>query len=58
MKFSQEQKTYVEIVQKACDDVDFKKELTANPVNAIEKLTGKKNEFTSGQNFGGKRPDR
>ena len=42
MEFSQEQKTYAEIVQKAWDDADFKKELTANPVSAIEKLTGKK----------------
>ena len=42
MEFSQEQKTYAEIVQKAWDDADFKKELTANPVGAIEKLTGKK----------------
>lgn len=42
MKFSQEQKTYAEIVQKAWDNADFKKELTANPVSAIEKLTGNK----------------
>jgi hypothetical protein len=42
MEFSQEQKSYLEIVQKAWDDADFKKELTANPVAAIEKLTGRK----------------
>jgi hypothetical protein len=36
MEFSQEQKTYAEIVQKAWDDADFKNELMANPVNAIE----------------------
>lgn len=42
MEFSQEQKTYEEIVQKAWDDADFKKELVLNPVNAIEKFTGRK----------------
>jgi hypothetical protein len=42
MEFSQEQKSYAEIIQKAWDDADFKKELTENPVAAIEKLTGNK----------------
>lgn len=49
MEFSQEQKTYIEIVQKAWDDADFKKELTANPVEAIEKLTGKKLHLPEGK---------
>ena len=49
MEFSQEQKTYAEIVQKAWDDADFKKELTANPVSAIEKLTGKKMNLPAGK---------
>jgi hypothetical protein len=49
MEFSQEQKTYAEIVQKAWDDADFKKELTANPVDAIEKLTGKKLDIPTGK---------
>jgi hypothetical protein len=40
MEFSQEQKLYGEIVQKAWEDADFKKELVANPEGAIEKLTG------------------
>lgn len=42
MEFTQEQKMYAEIVQKAWEDADFKKELISNPVAAIEKLTGKK----------------
>jgi hypothetical protein len=42
MEFSQEQKTYAEIVQKAWDDADFKNQLIDNPVAAIETLTGKK----------------
>jgi hypothetical protein len=42
MEFSQEQKLYGEIVQKAWEDADFKNELVANPVAAIEKLTGEK----------------
>jgi hypothetical protein len=42
MEFSQEQKTYAEIVQKAWDDANFKNQLIDNPVAAIETLTGKK----------------
>ena len=49
MEFSQEQKTYAEIVQKAWDDADFKRELTANPVEAIEKLMGKKLDLPVGK---------
>ncbi len=49
MEFSQEQTLYAEIVQKAWDDADFKKELTANPVGAIEKLTGKKMDIPAGK---------
>ncbi len=49
MEFSQEQKSYAEIVQKAWDDADFKKELTANPVVAIERLTGKKMNLPAGK---------
>lgn len=40
MEFTQEQKLYAEIVQKAWDDAQFKSELVANPIVAIEKLTG------------------
>lgn len=49
MEFSQEQKLYGEIVQKAWEDADFKKELVANPVAAIEKLTGKKMTLPEGK---------
>jgi hypothetical protein len=49
MEFSQEQKLYAEVVQKAWDDADFKNELTANPVAAIEKLTGGKIDLPAGK---------
>jgi hypothetical protein len=49
MEFSQEQKTYAEIVQKAWDDASFKNELTVNPVAAIEKLTGNKLNIPAGK---------
>jgi hypothetical protein len=41
MEITQEEKFYAEVVNKAWEDADFKKELVANPVAAIEKLTGK-----------------
>jgi hypothetical protein len=49
MEFSQEQKVYAEIVQKAWDDADFKNQLVDNPVAAIEKLTGKKLDLPAGK---------
>lgn len=49
MEFTQEQKTYAEIVQKAWDDAEFKKELLNDPVAAIEKLTGKKLNLPEGK---------
>ena len=49
MEFTQEQKSYAEIVQKAWDDADFKKELTVNPIEAIEKLTGRKITLPAGK---------
>lgn len=49
MEFTQEQKLYAEIVRKAWDDAEFKKELVANPVGAIEKLTGKKINLPEGK---------
>ena len=49
MEFSQEQKTYAEIVQKAWDDAEFKKELLNDPVAAIEKLTGKRLNLPEGK---------
>ncbi len=49
MEFTQEQKLYAEIVQKAWEDAEFKKELMANPSEAIEKLTGKKINLPEGK---------
>ncbi|MFV0247946.1 MAG: NHLP leader peptide family RiPP precursor [Tenacibaculum sp.] len=40
MEITQEQKLYQEVIQKAWEDAEFKKELTQNPLDAIEKLTG------------------
>lgn len=40
MEFTQEQKLYQEVIQRAWEDAKFKKELTENPLDAIEKLTG------------------
>jgi hypothetical protein len=49
MEFTQEQKLYAEIVQKAWEDTSFKEELITNPVAAIEKLTGKKMNLPEGK---------
>ena len=49
MKFTQEQKLYGEIVQKAWEDAQFKSELMANPVEAIEKLAGQKLNLPQGK---------
>ena len=49
MEFTQDQKMYAEIVQKAWEDADFKKELVANPVAAIEKFTGRKLNLPEGK---------
>lgn len=49
MEFTQEQKLYGEVVQKAWEDTQFKSELVANPVEAIEKLTGKKLNLPEGK---------
>ena len=51
MEFTQEQKLYAEIVQKAWEDADFKKELIANPEATIEKLTGKKLNLPEGKDL-------
>jgi len=49
MEFTQEQKLYAEIVQKAWEDAKFKNELMANPIEAIEKSTGKKLNLPTGK---------
>lgn len=52
MEFSQEQlrKTHAQIVHKAWDDANFKNDLIANPVKAIESL-GYKIEYPQGHTF-------
>lgn len=42
MAFTQEEKLFHQVVTEAWDNADFKAELVANPVAAIEKLTGQK----------------
>ncbi|KAB7725719.1 NHLP leader peptide family natural product precursor [Rudanella paleaurantiibacter] len=49
MEFTQEQKMYGEIVQKAWEDAQFMSELMASPVAAIEKLTGQKLNLPEGK---------
>lgn len=51
MEITQEQKLYAEIVQKAWEDAEFKKQLIQNPVNAIEQFTGKKLNLPEGKRF-------
>lgn len=49
MELTNEQKLYAEIVQKAWEDDEFKKELVANPIEAIEKFTGGKLNLPEGK---------
>jgi len=49
MEITQEQKMYQEVVQKAWEDKSFKQELIANPVAAIEDLTGHKLNIPKGK---------
>ncbi len=49
MEFTQEQKVYTEVVQRAWEDAEFKKSLIANPVEVIEKFTGKKVNLPEGK---------
>ncbi|WBX76784.1 NHLP leader peptide family RiPP precursor [Tenacibaculum ovolyticum] len=49
MEITKEQKLFQTVVQKAWEDVSFKQELIANPVTAIEKLTGKKVKLPKGK---------
>jgi hypothetical protein len=49
MVFTQEQKLYEEIVQKAWEDSNFKQELMTSPVTTIEKFTGKKLNLPEGK---------
>jgi len=49
MEITQEQKLYQEVVQKAWEDAEFKAELVANPVSAIENLIGQKLNIPEGK---------
>ncbi len=49
MEIIAEQKMYAQVVQKAWEDNQFKSELMANPLEAIEKLTGEKLIIPQGQ---------
>ena len=49
MEFTQSQNVYAKVVQKAWEDPQFKSELMANPVEAIEKATGHKLNLPEGQ---------
>ncbi|MBB4807376.1 putative AlkP superfamily pyrophosphatase or phosphodiesterase [Chryseobacterium defluvii] len=49
MEFTQEQKLYVEIVQKVWDDAEFKKALFRDPVETIENFMGKKINLPEGK---------
>lgn len=47
MEFTQEQKLYAEIVQKAWEDVEFKNELINNPVQEIRNVKEKRKNIYS-----------
>lgn len=49
MELNQEQYLNSQVVQKAWDDAEFKKELIANPVTTMEKFTNKKISLSEGQ---------
>lgn len=49
MEFTQEQKLNAQVIQKAWDDAQFMSDLKANPVSAMEKLTGHKISLPAGQ---------
>ena len=49
MELTKEQNLHAQLVQKAWDDAEFKKELMTNPVAAIEKLTGEKLNLPEGK---------
>lgn len=51
MEFTKEQQLLQQVVQKAWEDTAFKEELIANPVKAIEKLTGEKLDIPEGKTF-------
>lgn len=49
MEFTQEQKLNAQVIQRAWEDNQFKRELISNPVATMEKLTGNKVSLPEGQ---------
>lgn len=49
MELTQEQKLNAQVIERAWEDAQFKSELLANPVEAMEKLTGNKISLSEGQ---------
>ncbi|WP_309848050.1 class IIb bacteriocin, lactobin A/cerein 7B family [Chryseobacterium sp. SLBN-27] len=49
MELTLEQQLNAQVVQKAWDDAQFRSELVADPVGAMEKLTGHKINLPAGQ---------
>lgn len=49
MEFTREQKLFQNIINKAWEDATFKAALVANPVQAIEELTGEKVHLPEGK---------
>lgn len=49
MELTLEQKLNAQVVERAWEDAQFKKELIANPVEAMEKLTGHKIDLSNGK---------
>lgn len=49
MEITKKQELRAQIVQKAWEDADFKRELVANPTAAMEALTGHRFEVPEGQ---------
>lgn len=49
MELTQEQKLFQEIIQEAWSNTEFKKNLVANPVAAIENFTGRKLSIPEGK---------
>ncbi|QVY64639.1 NHLP leader peptide family RiPP precursor [Polaribacter sp. Q13] len=51
MKITKEQQVLQQVINEAWENAEFKKELIANPVAAIEALTGEKLNIPEGKTF-------
>lgn len=49
MELTREEQLNAQVIQRAWDDAEFKKELIADPVKTMEKLTGEKINLPEGQ---------